>query len=168
MSTDLILQKLAEWKEKILFAIVVLATLPILFTGLGVAFGESISDIDAEQRQNAIQASGVEQAVAVKVLEKLEKPGDFNPVQLDSLVVDKPFYDDGQRFTPTGNGSGWSLSQETYDSLPPLQLTVPGYSGLPDFDLPAGPHPDLSTAGAYIPRDPRRVSLTTEESSEFD
>ncbi|MCA8912037.1 MAG: hypothetical protein KDB82_10050 [Planctomycetes bacterium] len=163
------LNRLKEWKEKILFAIVLLVTIPILLTGLKTTFGESISDIDAAQRQASIQASGVEQAQAIKVLEKLEKPSDFNPVQLDNLRVDKPFYDDGQKFkVPEGKGSGWSLSQETYDRLPPLQLSVPGYSNLPDYDLPAGPHPDLSHAGGYIPRDPRGVSLTTETSSEFD
>lgn len=164
---DQILEKLAAWKEKILFGVVVLATLAIVMKAR--PFGGGVSDIDAEVRQTSIQASGIEQPLAVKVLERLEKPGDFSPVQLEKLRVDRPFFDDGHKFQPASDkGSSWSISQEAYETLDPLKLDMPGYSALPDFDLPAGPHPDLTNAGGYIPRDPRQVNLTNEETTEFD
>lgn len=162
---DQVINRLSEWKEKILFGVVVLATLLIVLKARPI--GGSIVDIDAEQRKAAISAAGIDQAQAEKVITKLEKPPEWTPVQLDSLRVERPFYeaeDDFKANKPTG----WSLSQETYESLPPVQLSLPGFSSLPDYDMPAGLRPGLSQAQAYVPRDERPVSLTRETSSEFD
>jgi hypothetical protein len=162
---DKILNLLAEWKEKILFGVVVIATLLIVLKAR--PFGGGIVDIDSQTRQAAITASGVDQAQAEKVLTKLEKPGEWTPVQLDSLRIDRPFYDDAQSFKPT-RASGWSLSQETYETLPPLKLSTPGYAGMNDYDMPAGPRPSLNIAGGYVPRDNRPVALSKVETGEFD
>jgi hypothetical protein len=162
---DQILTRLAAWKEKILFGVVLLATLLIVMKAR--PFGAGIVDIDSEQRQAAINASGVDQAVAEKVLTRLDKPGEWTPVQVDALRIDRPFYDDAQSYKPT-RPTAWSLSQESYETLPPLKLSAPGFSPLPDYDMPAGPRPELSKAGGFVPRDRRPVVLTKVETGEFD
>ena len=162
---DQILNRLAEWKEKILFGVVVLATLLIVLKA--EPFGGGIVDIDSDQRQAAIRASGVDQAQAEKVLKRLESPGEWTPVQVDSLRIDRPFFDDAQKYKPT-KPSGWSLSQESFETLPPLKLSTPGFSALNDYDMPAGPRPELSMAGGYVPRDKRPVTLSRVDTPEFD
>ncbi|MCZ7607346.1 MAG: hypothetical protein M5U25_15005 [Planctomycetota bacterium] len=162
---DQVLNRLSEWKEKILFGVVVLATLAIVMKARPI--GGGIVDIDAEQRQAAISAAGIDQAQAEKVLTKLEKPGEWTPVQLDNLRVERPFYEEDDRFK-AAKPTGWSLSQESYESLPPVQLSVPGFNSLPDYDMPAGPRPSLARAQAHVPRDERPVTLTRESSPEFD
>jgi hypothetical protein len=164
---DRILKLLAEWKEKILFGVVLLATLPIVITAAPAALGGGIVDIDSDQRQAAIVAARIDQAQAEKVLTRLEKPGEWTPVQLDSLRIDRPFYDDAQLFKAT-KPTGWSLSQETYETLPPLKLSTPGYTAFHDYDMPAGPHPALRMAGGHVPRDRRPVVLTKIDAPEFD
>jgi hypothetical protein len=164
---DQALNMLAEWKEKILFGIVVLVTLAILFKA--EPFGGGIADIDQEQRNAAIKAAGFDQMKAADVMTKLENPPDWSPPRLEDIQVERPFYDSFDSFRPaSGKGSAWSLSQDTYEQLPPLQLTMPGYSGMPDYDVPAGPHPVLARAGGMVPRDTREVNLAVDESSEFD
>jgi hypothetical protein len=162
---DQILNRLSEWKEKILFGVVVIATLLIVMKARPL--GGGIVDIDSEQRQAAITAAKIDQAQAEKVLVKLEKPGEWTPVQLDSLRIDRPFYDDAQKYRTT-RPTGWSLSQETFETLPPLKLSTPGFTPLNDYDMPAGPHPDLSVAGGLVPRDKRPVTLSKVETGEFD
>lgn len=164
---DQLIQRLNEWKEKILFVLVLLVTLAIVLKARPL--GGGIVDIDSEQRQAQIEAAGIDQAQAEKVLTKLEKPPSWDPVQLDSLRIERPFYEEGDDFTPSANkGSSWSLSQATYENLPPLQLSVPGYGALPDYDMPAGPRPSLKIANGSVPRDDRPVGLTEPETSEFD
>ena len=164
---DQILHRLDEWKEKILFVLVLLVTLAIVLKAR--PFGGGIVDIDSEQRQVQIQSAGIDQAQAEKVLTKLERPPEWTPTQLDGLRVERPFFDEDDGFMPPANkGSSWSLSQATYENLPPLRLSVPGYSALPDYDMPAGPHPSLAAANGSVPRDTRPVELTQPETSEFD
>jgi len=163
---DQVLNMLAEWKEKILFGIVVLATLGIV---MKTQFTGGIADIDQEQEQAAREASGLEAMKAQDVKTKLNDPPDWTPPRVEDIEVERPFYDSFDKFvSPSGKGSAWSLSQESFEQLPPLQLNMPGYSSLPDYDLAAGPTPALSKAGGFVPRDTREVSLTIEETSEFD
>jgi hypothetical protein len=88
-------------------------------------------------------------------------------VQIDSLRIDRPFYDANQGYKPA-KATGWSLSQETYETLPPLKLSTPGIAPLNDYDMPAGPRPELSRAGGLVPRDGRPVTLTRTDTPEFD
>ncbi|MBZ0135450.1 MAG: hypothetical protein K8I27_03625 [Planctomycetes bacterium] len=164
---DQALNMLNEWKEKILFGVVVLATLAIVMKA--DPMGGGIADIDQEENNAAILAANLDQMKANDVRKKLDDPPEWTPPKLEDIQIERPFYDAFDKFkAPPGKGSGWSLSQDTYEQLPPLQLTMPGYSPLPDYDLPAGPAPTLSKAGGYVPRDTRDVSLTVEETSEFD
>jgi len=164
---DRVVMILSEWKERILFGIVVLVCLPLLFSGVSTILGQSVVDIDAEQRQAAVTASQIEQPLAEKAIERLEHPPEASPLQIDTLKIDRPYFDDAQKYTP-GRASGWSLSQETYENLPPLRLTTPGFAPMLDYDMPAGPRPALSAAEGYVPRDNRPVSLTKVETGEFD
>lgn len=163
---DQVVNMLADWKEKILFGIVVIATLVVVGK---VQLSAGIADIDQQEESAARDAAGLDAMKAQDVKTRLNDPPEWTPPKVEDIEVDRPFYDSFDRFkAPPNKGSAWSLAQETYEQLPPLQLTMPGYSSLPDFELPAGPAPALSRAGGFVPRDTRDVSLTVEESSEFD
>lgn len=163
---DQALNMLAEWKEKILFCIVVLATLGVV---MKIEFSGGIADIDQQEETAAREASGLDPMKAQDVKTKLNDPPDWTPPKVEDIEIDRPFFEAYDKYsTPPNKGSAWSLSQESFEQLPPLQLTMPGYSSLPDYDLPAGPTPALSKAGGFVPRDTRDVSLTTEDTSEFD
>lgn len=152
--------KLAEWKEKILFGIVVLTTLMVVTKA--EPMGGGVSDIDAEVRVAAIKAAGIDQETASMVLTKLENPGEFTPSRPDDEVINSVFFGERAEYRRSGP-SAYMLSGEEYQGLPPLQLTVPGFPSLPDYDIPAGPRPLLSRVDRALPRDNRPVDLTGEE-----
>lgn len=155
-----IMNRLAEWKEKILFGIVLLVTLTIVLKA--EPFGGGVADIDAEARTSAITAAGIDQATAQKVLSRLENPGEYTPGKPEEAVINRPFFSERDAFEPSGP-SAWMLTQESYESLPPLQLTVPGFSELPDYDIAAGPRPELALTRGLVPRDNRPVNLTSSD-----
>lgn len=159
---DKALRILDEWKEKILFGIVLLATIGIAMKARPL--GGGLVDVDAEVRAASITAAGADQQTAERALRQLEKPGEITPTRPDPRDINKPFYDDAHVYAPT-RASAWSLTQSTYEGLPPIQLSTPGFSGLDDFDVPAGMRPSLAALRAWIPRDNRRVDLRTEESA---
>lgn len=166
MNKDVIIAKLSAWKEKILFGVIVLATLAVAMKGRPLS-SEVVVDTDSQQREAAIKKANIERDKANQAVDTLREPPDWSPVQVDGVRVDRPFFDDEDIYTPT-RASAWRLSQATYESLPPLTLSPPGFIALPDYDLPAGPHPEFADAGGYIPRDARPVTLTAPGSSEFD
>jgi hypothetical protein len=160
-----ILLKLKEWKEKILFGIILLATLMVSVKAK--PFSGSVRDINTETRQAAIQAAGADTEQARRVLQLLESPAEINPEPPDQAQVLRPFFDERDEYR-TVRPSAWSLTQTTYTRLPPIELEMPGMTGLPDFDAPAGPRPLTSHLSGFIPRDPRPVSLGEEEGPAFD
>lgn len=164
MDTEAIIRKLSEWKEKILFGCVLLAALYVARNA--TVLGSRIDDIDKEARQAAIGAAGVDDATGMRALERLQKPPDISPTPADPKEIVSLFYDERDGFKPP-KGSGWMLGQENFERLPPLAISVPGYPGLTDFDLPAGPMRDLSRTRGNVPRDGRTVALSDTDTSEF-
>ncbi len=155
-----ILNKLAEWKEKILFGVVVLATL--LVVTKAEPLGGGVADIDAEVRSSAITAAGVDQNTANKVLTRLENPGEFTPSRPDEQDINSVFFGERAEYR-RARPPAYMLTGEEFENLPPLQLTVPHFSALPDYDIPAGPRPALSKLDRAISRDTRPVDLTGDE-----
>ncbi|MCC7507915.1 MAG: hypothetical protein IT464_00900 [Planctomycetes bacterium] len=153
---DKALRILEEWKEKILFGIVLIAT--ILIALKARPLGGGISDIDAEVRAGTMSTAQADPTVAEKALRLLEKPTEITPTQPDAKDINRPFFDDRDIYSPP-KASAWSLTQETYEGLPPLELQAPGFSAMHDFDVAAGARPSLSRVAAYVPRDNRRVEL---------
>ncbi|MBK9974530.1 MAG: hypothetical protein IPP14_07130 [Planctomycetes bacterium] len=166
MDADAILRRLSEWKEKILFGGVLLAS---LFVARNASpFGSGVDTIDREARQSALSAAGVDEGVGMRALERLQKPPDVSPTPPEPKDITRLFYDERDTFaSPPGKGSGWVRGQENFERLPPVQLSVPGFPALTDFDLPAGPMPGLSRARGMVPRDPRKVALSDTETGEF-
>jgi len=164
LDTDTIVRKLSEWKEKILFGCVALAA---LFVARNATLtGSGVDNIDRDTRQSAMTAAGVDDATGMRALERLQKPPDISPTPADPAEINMLFYDERDGFKPT-KGSAWMLGQENFERLPPLSILVPGYPTLTDFDLPAGPMPDLPRSRGAIPRDARKVSLSDTNTSEF-
>ncbi len=161
---DEILKKLADWKEKILFGIVVIACGFVAMNARPL--GGGISDIDATEREAAIKRSGIEAQMATYTLTRLEKPPEVPPTEIDMAQVNRPFFDEADRYSPP-KGSAWQLAQQEYKTLPPLEMSSPGFTTMPDFDLPAGPTPALRALRGYVPRDTRTVSLADISRSEF-
>ena len=159
-----ILTKLAEWKEKILFGIVVIACGFVAMNARPL--GGGIADIDAAEREAAIKRSGIEAQMATYTLTRLEKPPEVPPTEVDMKLVNRPFFDEADRYTQP-KASAWQLAQQEYKTLPPLEMSSPGFTTMPDFDLPAGPTPALRALRGYVPRDNRNVSLADISRSEF-
>jgi hypothetical protein len=156
---------LSEWKERILFAVVLLATLMI---ALKARPAGSVSEVDHEQRMAAVSAAGIDSAAATRALNLLESPPEITPTVPDAAQINRPFFDELARFQPPAS-SAWSLTVEQYQSLPPISLQAPGFPALMDFDTPAGPRPELARVNGLIPRDARDVVLRQqEEGREFE
>ncbi len=164
MKLEDILARLQEWKEKILFGVVLLAT--VLISLSAKPLGGGVVDIDAEEMSAAIQASGAEQAIADRALRQLESPPEVTPTQPEAAEINRPFFDARDVYVQ-GRASAWSLTVTSYQGLPPIKLETPGFSTMHDFDVPAGPRPAAEKLGGFIPRDNRRVELTVQETSEF-
>jgi hypothetical protein len=164
MNVDDILRKLGEWKEKILFAIVLIAT--VLISLNAEPLGGQVADIDAEVRAASIAAAGANQADAERAIRLLEKPVEITPTQPETSDINRPFYDERDTFVQ-GKPSAWSLTAEQYRSLPPIRLEAPGFAPMRDFDTPAGWRPALSKMDGFIPRDTRRIELKVSEKDEF-
>jgi hypothetical protein len=164
LDAETILRKLSDWKEKILFGCVLLAALYVARNAN--VLGGGIEEIDREARQAALAASGVEEATGMRALDRLKKPPDISPTPADPAEINRLFYDERHGFR-SGKGSGWMLGQENFERLPPLPISVPPYPTLTDFDVPAGPLPDLSRARGITPRDVRPVTLSDTTASEF-
>jgi hypothetical protein len=171
LDLDTVVRKLSDWKEKILFVVVVLLTANVATNASPL--GGGIDRIEAEARQDALSKAKIEEGMAQKVREKLIAPGDVSPTRVDSEEFQKEvlslFYDERDVFPRAGKRkpSGWMLGQDNFEKLPPLPLVVPGTAPLADFDLPAGPVPELSRARGMVPRDPRTVILAAPDTSEF-
>lgn len=161
---DVILRKLSEWKEKILFCCVLLAALYVARNA--TVLGGGIDVIDREARAAAMGGAGVDDTTGMRALDRLQKPPDISPTPPDPAEINSLFYDERDGFV-AAKSSGWMLGQENFERLPPLPISVPGYPVLNDFDLPAGPLPDLSRARGIVPRDGRKVSLSDTDTSEF-
>ncbi|MCC6465489.1 MAG: hypothetical protein IT463_09145 [Planctomycetes bacterium] len=162
---DKVLQILSENKEKILFGGVLLATLLVALKASPL--GAGIPAIEAEVRATSLQASGVNEAVANKAAERLVKPVDISPTPPDPKQISALFFDERDLFKPT-KSNAWMLGQETFERLPPIQLALPGFPLLTDFDLPSGPGPGISRARGVVPRDTRVVSLADADTGEFN
>lgn len=159
-----ILTKLADWKEKILFGIVVIAC---GFVAMNARpFGGGIADIDEAESDAAIKRSGIDPKVASSTLTWLATPPEVPATEVDAKLMDLPFFDAANTYeAPTA--SAWQLAQQEYKTLPPLEMSSPGFTTMPDFDLPAGPTPALRALRGYVPRDTRTVSLADISRSEF-
>lgn len=152
-------------KEKILFGCVLLATLLVALKASPL--GAGIPAIEAEVRATTLQASGVNEALANKAAERLSKPGDMSPTPPDPKQISALFFDERDLFKPT-KSNGWMLGQESFERLPPIQLALPAFPLLTDFDLPSGPGPAISRARGVVPRDTRAVALADTDTGEFD
>lgn len=159
-----ILAKLSEWKEKILFVIVLIACVFVAMHARPL--GGGIADIDAAEMDAAIKQSGIDAQQATYTLTRLQRPPEVPPSELDLAAINRPFFDERDVYTPA-KASAWQLAQQEYKTLPPLELSSPGFQGMPDFDVPAGPLPGVSALRGYIPRDTRPVSISDINSSEF-
>jgi hypothetical protein len=163
MNASDLINKLGEWKEKILLGIVLIATLFIAGTHVASKpFPGRATGIDSEVRAAAISASGATTEQAERVLRLLENPSDITPTPVNTARVNLPFYDERDVYVRE-RPSGWTLTQASYLSLPPIELELPGMTALADFDTPAGPRPDLSRLTGFVPRDGRRVVLSEDD-----
>lgn len=164
-------RRLAEWKEKILFGVILIVTLLIAFKAqprpLPPDVGGGVADIDTEVRAAARAAAGIDDRTAEQVLRLLENPTEITPTTADPDEISRPFYDELDVYRPPGS-SAWSLTVEQYEGLPPIRLEAPGFTRITDFDVPAGPRPALDRVDGFVPRDRRPVSLSQEEGSEFE
>lgn len=158
-----ILNKLAENKEKILFAFVALVAVMI---ALAAPWGGAgVAEINSKAREAAIAAFG-DRSRAEQILKDVKQPDPPKTLPIDEKAVLARFYDDRARFSPS-KPSAFIRSSESLERLPPISLSFPGFPPMPDFRLVAGPNPDVAKAGAYIPRDPRPVELVRKDTSEF-
>lgn len=161
---DNIIRLLGEWKERILFGIVLL--LALLITTNAVWTGAGITDVYNEEYTSAIKSTGIEGELGGKAIEALKNPPDVSPKPPNPLAVDKIHYNERNAYVSTSS-SGWMLIQEDFESLPPLSLPLPTYTGFADFDAPAGLSPQYSKLMGIVPRDTRSVSLAEANTSEF-
>lgn len=164
MNLETITRRLSEWKEKILFCAVLL--IAVYVARNGSPLGAGIDTIDAETRNTALQAAKLDETAGIKALEQLQKPPDLSPTPADPAEISRLFFDERDVFKPN-KSSGWMLGKDSFLRLPPLPLVVPGFPALCDFDLPAGPSPDLVLARGMVPRDNRKVTLTVKDTGEF-
>lgn len=168
---DEIKRRLGEWKEKILFGVILIATLMIALKArpwpLPPDVGGGVAEIQTEVRQSARAAAGIDERTAEQVQRLLVNPTEIAPTVADPDDINRPFYDELDVYRPPGS-SAWSLSVEAYESLPPIRLETPGFTRIEDFDVAAGPRPALSRVEGIIPRDRRPVTLHQEEGSEFE
>lgn len=159
-----ILNKLADWKEKILFGIVVIACGFVAMNARPL--GGGIADIDEAEIDAAIKRSGIDPKQATNTLELLKHPPEAKSIEVDAKLLDQPFFSKDNSYSAP-KGSAWQLAQQEYKTLPPLEMSSPGFTTMPDFDLPAGPTPALRALRGYVPRDTRTVSLADISRSEF-
>ena len=160
---DRYLNLLAENKEKILFGFALGLTL--LICAFQAEWGGGLSDVRTEAYNKAVRAAGIEAAKASSVMTALEenKTPVIEPLKADRIA--RGFLDDRDVHTPVY--SGWMIRQDKIQRLPPLRLSFPGFPDLNDFDIPAGPAPDLRLVKGTLPRDTREVTLTKIDSGEF-
>jgi hypothetical protein len=166
MTLDDVLNRLGEWKERILFGVVLLIT--VLISLNAEPLGGGVADIDSEVRAASATAAGASSEITERAIRLLERPAEITPTAPSQDDINRPFYDERDVFVRGGRASAWSLTVQEYRSLPPITLDAPGFAQLHDFDAPAGLRPTLSRLDGYIPRDTRRVELKAEERSEFE
>lgn len=168
LDLDTVLRKLSDWKEKILFGAVLLLTLNVARGSSPL--GGGVDRIEAEARQAALTRAEVEETTGMKALDTLVNPPDVSPTLVKEDEIIGLFFDERNVFPASAEKrkpSGWMLGQDNFERLPPLPLIVPGMPALADFDLPAGPVPELPRARGMVPRDNRGVVLTVPENREF-
>lgn len=159
------MEKLAEWKERILFAIVALV---VMFVALQASWlGDGLDAISEEQRIKAQTAADITPETGARVLEKLRSGGTAPVTEMDEGQIELQFFDVTDEFTPTKRSS-WLLGGKSYERLPSIELDFPSYAGMNDFDLPAGMRPSLLQADGALPRDSRPVRLSAGDDNEFE
>ncbi|MDC1142202.1 hypothetical protein OAU50_03855 [Planctomycetota bacterium] len=161
---DNILKLLGDWKERILFVIVVLLALMIVTKAQWV--GHGIDDVYSEEYTGSISATGIEPSIGDSAMKQLESPPDVAPEPPNPNEVDKIHFNARSKIVLTGS-SGWMLTQDDFESLPPLSLSLPNFTEFADFDSPAGPSPEFSHLRGIVKRDGRAVSLSETSASEF-
>ncbi|MHC4840899.1 MAG: hypothetical protein ACYTDT_08095 [Planctomycetota bacterium] len=161
---DNVLKLLGDWKERILFVIVVL--LALLIVTKAQWLGHGIDDVYSEEYTGSINSTGIEGSVGGDAIKLLENPPDVAPEPPDPADVDKIHFNERSKYILKGS-SGWMLSQDDYAELPPLSLLLPTHTEFADFDAPAGLSPAYSRLRGIVPRDTRPVSLSESAASEF-
>ena len=89
---DVIIRKLSEWKEKILFGCVLLAALYVARNA--TVLGGGIDVIDREARTSAMSGAGVDETTGMRALDRLQKPPDISPTPPDPAEINSLFYDE--------------------------------------------------------------------------
>lgn len=155
---------LGEWKERILFVIVVLLALMIVTKAQWL--GDGIEDVYSEEYTGSIKAVGIDPGVADDAIKMLESPPDIAPDPPNPSEVDRIHFNERKRY-PADTG-GWMLAQKQYEAADELDLDLPGYSLFADFDAPAGESPRFTRIRGVVPRDARPVKLSAESTREFE
>ncbi|MCC6572603.1 MAG: hypothetical protein IT462_02320 [Planctomycetes bacterium] len=161
---EIILAKLAEHKEKLLFGFVVLVILLVVMQApLG---GANLARIDEEIKAKTTSAAGLTSEEAGRLIKQIGEVENQPIKEVPDAKVSALFFHDRSVYEPA-KGSAWQLGAETFEKLPPLLLGFPGFPQLNDFDIPAGASPEPERVIGYVPRDKRKVILTHTETNEF-
>ncbi len=159
-----IILKLQEHKEKLLFGFVVL--LIVLIVMQAPAAGARLDAIDAEARAKATTAASLNSTDADRLIKQISETEQQRIAEIPDEKVSSLFFNDRSGFKPR-KSSAWQLGAESFEKLPPLSLSFPGFPQLHDFDIPAGGSPAPERIIGYIPRDKRKVTLVQTEVNEF-
>jgi hypothetical protein len=155
---------LKENKEKLTLGLTVLLVAGLVFQAPLLV--EPPQELERAQFVSRQTAEGLDVGQAQRADDRFRNPEQPKPRPIDEKAMRRRFYTDDDRYE-RARSSIFSRSKEELTGLPPLALLFPSFPELPDFDLPAGPMPDVRFAQGYVPRDKRPVVLTRPDETDF-